>query len=225
MFENGLLYKERRRFGAHAFRNFGVGKRSLEFRINEEAQHLCNIMDQQDAEGFDPYFFITKAVSNIICSISFGRRFDYMDPEFNELLGLFRENGGQITFTSIVNFLPFLYKLPMYDKHRSNVAKIRAFIEGVVEEHKNSFDRSDMRDILDMYIEEIARQKEEGSKVVFRERSMWRSIFDLFGAGSDTTSNTLLWGLLFLCYDPPIQQKVQYQIIVYSGDSSYRLSV
>ena len=65
-----------------------------------------------------------------------------------------------------------------------------------------------MRDIIDMYLDEMRRQKEEMSSVVFTDRSVWRSIFDLFGAGSDTTANTILWGLLFLCYDHSIQTKV-----------------
>ncbi|XP_072046254.1 cytochrome P450 2U1-like [Amphiura filiformis] len=212
LFENGMLYKERRRFGMHAFRAFGVGQRSLETIINEEARHLCDLLDQQDEGGINPFPFVSKAVSNIICFISFGRRYDYTDPEFNALLGRFRENEGLITFQSFANFLPFLYKLPMYDKHRENFRKTRAFIEGIIEEHKNTFDRSDMRDIIDMYLDEMQRQKEEGASIVFNERSMWRSILDLFGAGSDTSSNTLLWGLLFICYDPLIQSKIQAEL-------------
>lgn len=207
LFEDGELYRERRRFGLAAFKNLGVGKKSLEHRLNEEARHLCKVFEQQD-NAFDPIPLVGNAISNIICAICFGQRFDYSDPAFNDLLSRLRENATLISFISPANFLPSLYHTSYYAKHRENVATTKAFIEGIVEEHKKTFDRSDLRDIIDMYIDEIKRQKEEGSKVVFSDASMWRSIFDLFGAGSDTTTNTLIWGLMFLCYDPSIQTKV-----------------
>ena len=40
---------------------------------------------------FDPHFTINNAVSNIICSITFGERFDYQDDQFQELLRLLDE--------------------------------------------------------------------------------------------------------------------------------------
>ena len=40
---------------------------------------------------FDPHFIINNAVSNIICSITFGERFDYQDSQFRELLRLLDE--------------------------------------------------------------------------------------------------------------------------------------
>ena len=40
---------------------------------------------------FDPHFTINNAVSNIICSITFGERFDYQDDQFRELLRMLDE--------------------------------------------------------------------------------------------------------------------------------------
>ena len=42
-------------------------------------------------QPFDPHFKINNAVSNIICSITFGERFDYHDSQFQELLRLLDE--------------------------------------------------------------------------------------------------------------------------------------
>lgn len=37
---------------------------------------------------FDPTFYLSNAVSNVICSIVFGNRFEYDDKDFVTLLGL-----------------------------------------------------------------------------------------------------------------------------------------
>ena len=42
-------------------------------------------------QPFDQHFKINNAVSNIICSITFGERFDYQDDQFQELLRLLDE--------------------------------------------------------------------------------------------------------------------------------------
>ena len=39
-------------------------------------------------------------------------------------------------------------------------------------------------------------------------RLIARSLFDLFGAGTDTTANTLRWALLLMTQFPDIQAKV-----------------
>ncbi|OBS58958.1 hypothetical protein A6R68_09917, partial [Neotoma lepida] len=39
-------------------------------------------------QPFDPHFKINNGVSNIICSITFGKRFEYDDGQFQELLRL-----------------------------------------------------------------------------------------------------------------------------------------
>uniref|UniRef100_R7VXY6 Cytochrome P450 2G1 n=1 Tax=Columba livia TaxID=8932 RepID=R7VXY6_COLLI len=46
---------------------------------------------------FDPTYLLSCAVSNIICSIVFGNRFDYRDSEFLELLRLMNESFREIS--------------------------------------------------------------------------------------------------------------------------------
>ena len=73
------------------FYAFGLGKKSLEERIQEEASYLIQTIREENGQPFNPHFTINNAVSNIICSITFGKRFDYQDDQFQELLGLLDE--------------------------------------------------------------------------------------------------------------------------------------
>ena len=55
-------------------RDFGLGKRSIDERIQDEAEALVEQFRSKNGQPFDPEADIVKAVSNIICSITFGKR-------------------------------------------------------------------------------------------------------------------------------------------------------
>ena len=80
------------------------------------------------------------------------------------------------------------------------------------QEHRQSFDPDDIRDIIDMYLLEIRQQrkggKEGGEETAIHESTMWRGIYDLFLAGTDTTTNTLMWLVLYMAVYPDVQEKV-----------------
>ncbi|CAM2117278.1 unnamed protein product [Caretta caretta] len=54
---------------------------------------LFEKMAQEPGRPFDPTLFLTHAVSNVICAIVFGDRFDYEDKKFVTLINLIEENG------------------------------------------------------------------------------------------------------------------------------------
>ncbi|XP_066494469.1 cytochrome P450 2F2-like isoform X3 [Tiliqua scincoides] len=89
---NGEKWKVLRRFAIQTLRNFGMGKRSIEERIQEEAKCLVKELEQTKGEPFDPTFLIGCSFSNVICSIVFGDRFDYKDEKFLTLVGLINDN-------------------------------------------------------------------------------------------------------------------------------------
>ncbi|XP_030074127.1 cytochrome P450 2A5-like isoform X3 [Microcaecilia unicolor] len=91
-FTNGEIWKQTRQFSIMTLKDFGVGKRGIEERIQEEAQFLLEEIRKTKELPFDPTTFFSQAVSNVICSIVFGSRFDYDDKEFHHLLQMINES-------------------------------------------------------------------------------------------------------------------------------------
>ena len=105
----------------------GMGKFRMEESIAEEIQQLSDSFARRKSQPFVPFHDITVSVSNVICWLNFGKRFEYEDEEFK---GVLRAMYGIVEITEIggvVNFLPFLRFLP-----GSGLKKCF--------EHKNTFD-------------------------------------------------------------------------------------
>ena len=67
-------WKERRRFLLVSMRDFGLGKRSLDDRIGEEAEALVKELEGKDEQILDMTTLLPYVTSNIICSIILGQR-------------------------------------------------------------------------------------------------------------------------------------------------------
>ena len=56
-----------------------MGKAVLEHAIHDELAHLMRELGSCGADPVDPGTWLTRAASNVICSLIYGERFDYDD--------------------------------------------------------------------------------------------------------------------------------------------------
>uniref|UniRef100_F6TIX3 Cytochrome P450 family 2 subfamily J member 2 n=1 Tax=Monodelphis domestica TaxID=13616 RepID=F6TIX3_MONDO len=203
---NGQAWKDQRRFALMTLRNFGLGKRTLEHRIQEEVRYLTEAIREEKGQPFDPHFQINNAVSNIICSITFGHRFEYHDPQFRELLKsvdevIILETTWQC---QLFNVLPRIMRfLPgAHQKYFQEWKKLKSFVVRVIQQHKEDQNTGEARDFIDAYLKEMSQGNISPS---FNEHNLVWCTLDLFLAGTETTSTTLRWALLYMALYPEIQ--------------------
>ncbi|XP_061894786.1 uncharacterized protein LOC133644382 [Entelurus aequoreus] len=212
---NGYLWKNQRKFANTHLRNFGGGHRSLENYIEAECHFIREAFKEEQGKPFDPMYIITNAVSNIISSVLFGRRFEYSDGTFRKFLELDNEAIALATaevvqlcdaFPRLLNYLPGPHK-----KVHANYRDIMLFLQKEVEKHREEWNPEEPRDYIDVFLGEIEKRKED-PQAGFNIESLVVSTLDMVEAGTETSATTLRWALVYMLHYPEIQEEVQAEI-------------
>ncbi|KFP81064.1 Cytochrome P450 2D20, partial [Acanthisitta chloris] len=209
----GHVWKEQRKFTLTTLRNFGMGKTSLEERVTEEAGFLCSEIKSEAGHSLDLHFLINNAVCNVICTIVFGERFNYSDETFVKLLRLLENSLKEQTgfLPQLLNEVPILLRIPgVPQKVFRDVRAFMDFIDVLIDKHMESWDPDHTRDFIDVFLKEMKGKAAEENGFHYSNLRMVAA--DLFVAGSETTSTTLRWALLYMLLHPEIQSKVQAEI-------------
>ncbi|MEE6491107.1 hypothetical protein FKM82_016102 [Ascaphus truei] len=219
---NGERWKQLRQFSLMTLRNFGMGKRSIEERIQEEAQCLVEDLKSYKEAPKDPTNILNQAVSNVISSVVFGRRFCYGDLAFLNLLKMFNEafqlmssTWGQMQeiFPVLMNHIP-----GPHQKIITLAENVTEFILERVKINQETLDPNLPRDYIDCFIIKMQKEK-ENAESEFNMRNLLMTVLSMFFAGTETLSTTLRHGFLILLKYPEIQAKVHNEIDLVIGQN------
>ncbi|XP_063287257.1 cytochrome P450 2G1-like [Pelobates fuscus] len=215
VFSNGERWKQLRRFSLTTLRNFGMGKRSIEERIKEEAQCLVEKLKSYKQAPLDPRNILTQAVSNVICSVVFGERFDYNDMKFLELLNMFNETFQLLSSTcaQLQEIIPMIMDHIPGPHQRINpiIRTLLDFVSERVKANQQTFDPTSPRDYIDCFIIKM-QQDNQNPNSEFNMKNLLMTVLNLFFAGTETVSTTLRHGFLVLMKYPAIQEKLHKEI-------------
>ncbi|XP_038201430.1 cytochrome P450 2C25-like [Arvicola amphibius] len=215
IFSNGNRWKEIRRFTLTTLRNLGMGKRNIEDRVQEEAQCLVEELRKTNGSPCDPTFILSCAPCNVICSIVFQNRFDYKDQDFLKLMEKVNENVRILSspWMQVCNNFPSLIDYCPGSHHTvsKNVDYVRSYLLEKIKEHQQSLNVANPRDFIDYYLIKL-KQASHDQQSEFTLENLATTVFDLFGAGTETTSTTLRYALLLLLKHPDVTAKVQEEI-------------
>ncbi|XP_055519319.1 cytochrome P450 2D6-like [Leucoraja erinacea] len=212
----GRSWKQQRRFTLTILRSFGLGTIAFEEKILEEAKYLIDTLKASlEGQAVDPRPVITSAVSNVTCMVIFGRRFHYEDKTFIHLVGLYDEmlrlqSGFWMRICSV---FPIILYLPGPQRRIfENQAAILTILRGFIEQHRETLSGETIRDFIDAYLLEMEKERDGSPDSMLTEGNLLYDIHDLFLGGTETTTTTLYWGLLYMMAYPDIQVKCQKEI-------------
>ncbi|XP_053316447.1 cytochrome P450 2K6-like [Spea bombifrons] len=220
IFSNGENWKVMRRFTLSTLRDFGMGKKIIEEKINEECDSLVEMFKSYNGEPFDNTIIINTAVANIIVSILLGHRFDYKNPTLLKLIHLINQNvrllGSRMimlynAYPSVMRWLPGSHKTVF-----KNAEELQSFVIETFTKQKDQLDLNDQRNLIDAF---LVKQQEENPELFFNNENLVSLVSNLFVAGTETTSTTLRWGLLLMAKYPEIQKKVKDEIVKVIGSA------
>uniref|UniRef100_A0ACB8FBW3 Uncharacterized protein n=1 Tax=Sphaerodactylus townsendi TaxID=933632 RepID=A0ACB8FBW3_9SAUR len=207
---NGHTWKQQRKFGLVTMRKLGLGKKGIEYQIQEEASQLADALANTKGQPFDPTLLITNSVTNVICVLNFGQRFSIGDEDFLKLRNaLFQVLQFTATlFHFLYDTFPWLMKhLPgPHKKVFAAYGQIASFVSKEIEKHKVHQSLHEPQDFIDYYLLQMMKSKRDPNST-YNEENLIQSIVDLFTAGTETTTTTLLWALLLMTNYPDIQGK------------------
>ncbi|XP_031762730.1 cytochrome P450 family 2 subfamily a member 6 gene 2 isoform X1 [Xenopus tropicalis] len=156
IFSNGERWKQLRRFSLSCLRDFGMGKKSIEERIQEEARCLVEELGKNGDTPMDPTYMLTLAVSNVICTVVFGERFDYKDEKFMTLISLLKivSRDFSSAWGILLNLFPnTLSRLPGPPQRLfRNFDKLKAFVAESLKSHQETLNSDCPRDFIDCFL-------------------------------------------------------------------------
>ena len=145
---------------------------------------------------------LNLAILNALWSIITGEKFEYDEPKLEMVVDRL-DRMMNTDLTGIVFVFPWLRKIA---PGLTGVTAIKNGTDSAMDmfydqykRHLEGYQENEMRDFLDVYIKEMKAASPDSS--FYGEvgmKNLKTVLLDLFIGGSDTTTNTLNWALIYL---------------------------
>ena len=224
LFTHGEFWREQRRFILRNLRDLGIGKSSMEDDIVEEVNKLMDEMLKTCGQPTTLVKVINIAILNALWAILTGEKLGINDPKALKTVTVLAEliEHGPGPRPPISHLLPsysmlkwkILYPLTRRDLQLEVFGRVAKMIQQCVQAHKESFDSENIKDFVDLMIKEIEGTGNPKSSF-YKDRGysfLINDLIDLFVAGMETTSTSLLWVFLFMLHHPDVKRKVHDEL-------------
>ncbi|NWZ80266.1 steroid 17-alpha-hydroxylase/17,20 lyase [Poecile atricapillus] len=213
----GPLWKFQRKLVHTALSMFGEGSLALERIICREAASLCETLSAAQDTALDMAPELTRAVTNVVCSLCFNSSYRRGDPEFEAMLEYSQGIVDTVAKESLVDIFPWLQIFP--NKDLALLKKCLQVRDQLLlqkfTEHKEAFCGDTVKDLMDALLQvrlsaENSSPPEPGLELT--DDHLLMTVGDIFGAGVETTTTVLKWAVLYLLHYPEIQRKIQEEM-------------
>ncbi|ESO98348.1 hypothetical protein LOTGIDRAFT_231412 [Lottia gigantea] len=208
-------WKIQRKLALQGMRQYLSGK-NLEEKLFESTTKVIQLMKQKVGEPTDITKYMSLVVFNMLHGVCFSKRFDLEDELFIKLLNNLDKFGEEISTGVLEDIVPLLKYWPtkrfqrIIHYHHSNVNFIRSEFEA----HKENFSEGNLKDVTDFLIHARNQEALEDPtiKTLITDEHLVHTISDVFGAGVDTSRQSLTWTIYLLVENPRVQKAAQDEI-------------
>nr|AKH03509.1 cytochrome P450 3075A3 [Paracyclopina nana] len=224
IFSNGHYWKDHRRFLLKNLRDFGFGKTSMEEAIGEEVQKLMVKLKASEGKPIGLNRTFNISILNALWNILAGEKLELDDPKLLSLLKCLDDlvktiEGPAGLLSSMLPFesmayWPIIKQIIHMDTLQAVIEGLMSLIRPNIAFHQDNLDENVANDFIDVMLNEIARTTDPNSSFYGEcgKFALINILIDLFIAGTETTSSSLLWSVLFLLHHPECQFKIQREI-------------
>ena len=184
--------------------------------INEEVDLLLERLQSSNGQPHNITTEVQLAITNVICTMVFGSRYELDDPEFSKVIEITHEIFAMLGSGSIVDVFPWLNFFPFksVQKYKKICEERDDLVGRIYREHLKANRVEDPRDLTDTLLKAKKKAEEEDSSVkeFFTDEHVILTMSEIFIAGLETTSSSICWLLLFLIHNPKIQDMLHQEL-------------
>ncbi|CCD72733.2 CYtochrome P450 family [Caenorhabditis elegans] len=235
---NGPVCAEMRKFTLLAFRNMGVGRDLMEQRILDELNTRCAEIDADAVNGktiVHTTEFFDLTVGSVINSLLVGKRFEAEDKDdFLEIKRLMAEAADLFTMFDLVvpvwflkSFFPSRFErvVAIFEKALNYLSREALARYEKLKTGEYSVNAEDPQDFVEAYLAKMEQERLRDSDTPYTMECLKFVIGDLWLAGQDTTSTTLVAGFNHLVKNPEIVRKCREEILRITENGSRPLQL
>ena len=224
----GPFWQEQRRFALKHLKDLGFGRQKLDTIIQDETKYLIEDITLKSKYGdvlFDTIF--NFPILNILWQIVASKKYEADLPESKKMMDkvteFFKAGIPAAMFLWITVLLRDLIGYPLFRMDQLTL-DLKAMFRSQVLEHANEFNSGgffEPRNFIDIYLKEIKEREatqnqhgvdEQENYSSFNIEQLTTMCLDFFQAGSETSSTTLSWAVLYLALYPEVQKKCWVEI-------------
>ncbi|KAF8786756.1 Cytochrome P450 18a1 like protein [Argiope bruennichi] len=221
--DNMLLWKEQRRFVMKSLKNLGIRKTKFEEDVMAEINNFLEVLKLYNGQPIDLKTALQASISNNICALVFGKRFECNDPKRLFLDQNLEKAMNSLSMISSYSLFPWIRHIPFFQRFLSiEISRIRYDVlrkhfRKELDEHKKSLDPKHIRDYIDIFLLATESRKGKDLNTNFTDDMLLANILDLFVGGSETLTSSILWFVYSMAAFPDIQKKIVQEIIEIVG--------
>lgn len=222
VFTDGTFWENQRRFSMTTLKHLGVGKFSMVQHIEHEAAELVKEFARKSDSTFNMHNAFDISVLNLMWVLLKGERFELTDQRLIDLVAAVHKNFQVLDMSGgILNLFPFIrHIMPVRSGYKELVDTMKPiwkFLAEEIEKVKKTFNpRNESQCFIEAYYREVINRREP-----FSEEQLFGICIDFFQAGSETTSNSLGFAMLYMLHHPLVMQKAQRELLSIVGPHRY----